>query len=567
MRRLTQRVTMALAVVLPAALVAQASVPKEGCGEHLFDGDGILTALASAAAQCPCASAASRRAYKTCVKGVLTAAVETHTLTASCRKKVLKLALRSTCGRPGAVACCVTKAAGTPSCKVKPSPAQCRAPSGGSAVLGSTSDCVQACGPSCGNAIVESGEQCDDGNAVPGDGCSATCQAELQEGSWSGAVLSDSEYEALIVGDSASQALLQVAADLGYDSTPRFATRWESTGGLLHYFAHLRNPADVRDVATIDTDPSRAPSLRSLLYRTGSDGAPQVVVQTGGTVSGGASGAPLLTGVPHAAGSCGNQECVTQRSQFEGCVKQAMENNVECPACYACILACKFDPFCQFGCLLGPCRACLNSGDMCTLNKSCPACNCETGTCRFPGAASICDSTGHSRCGECETCRSSENVCANLLTLQSARSAVVTWSTIGPVCGAFGCNVGAATTVQYATCAGTAAGGCSRNCLTGLFSTAYEFGTCEPEECCGMPECQPETALQCSTDQATGSTQDGLSENGPCGAFPVSAGPSASVWAPPTAEFPAAKQHCCRKARCEELSRPDGADCLFVPGG
>lgn len=33
-------------------------------------------------------------------------------------------------------------------------------------------------GPVCGNNVVESGEQCDDGNTVPGDGCSAACQVE-----------------------------------------------------------------------------------------------------------------------------------------------------------------------------------------------------------------------------------------------------------------------------------------------------------------------------------------------------------------------------------------------------
>jgi len=33
-------------------------------------------------------------------------------------------------------------------------------------------------GPVCGNFIVESGEECDDGNTAPGDGCSDTCQLE-----------------------------------------------------------------------------------------------------------------------------------------------------------------------------------------------------------------------------------------------------------------------------------------------------------------------------------------------------------------------------------------------------
>ena len=31
----------------------------------------------------------------------------------------------------------------------------------------------------CGNGIVQTGEQCDDGNTTPGDGCSATCQIEV----------------------------------------------------------------------------------------------------------------------------------------------------------------------------------------------------------------------------------------------------------------------------------------------------------------------------------------------------------------------------------------------------
>jgi LPXTG-motif cell wall-anchored protein len=33
----------------------------------------------------------------------------------------------------------------------------------------------------CGNGVLQTGEQCDDGNLVNGDGCSSTCQAELRE--------------------------------------------------------------------------------------------------------------------------------------------------------------------------------------------------------------------------------------------------------------------------------------------------------------------------------------------------------------------------------------------------
>ncbi len=36
-------------------------------------------------------------------------------------------------------------------------------------------------GPVCGNGVIETGEQCDDGNVVSGDGCSSTCQTEEEE--------------------------------------------------------------------------------------------------------------------------------------------------------------------------------------------------------------------------------------------------------------------------------------------------------------------------------------------------------------------------------------------------
>jgi cysteine-rich repeat protein len=41
------------------------------------------------------------------------------------------------------------------------------------------SDDDSSSGPICGNQIVETGETCDDGNTVDGDGCSATCQTEV----------------------------------------------------------------------------------------------------------------------------------------------------------------------------------------------------------------------------------------------------------------------------------------------------------------------------------------------------------------------------------------------------
>ena len=37
---------------------------------------------------------------------------------------------------------------------------------------------TQACSASCGNGSIETGESCDDGNQISGDGCSASCQIE-----------------------------------------------------------------------------------------------------------------------------------------------------------------------------------------------------------------------------------------------------------------------------------------------------------------------------------------------------------------------------------------------------
>lgn len=48
-------------------------------------------------------------------------------------------------------------------------------PSGGGGVAGGS---VPTPTPVCGNFAVESGEQCDDGNTVSGDGCSSTCDIE-----------------------------------------------------------------------------------------------------------------------------------------------------------------------------------------------------------------------------------------------------------------------------------------------------------------------------------------------------------------------------------------------------
>jgi TonB family protein len=56
---------------------------------------------------------------------------------------------------------------------------------GGSGDPNATGKCLENCGdqpaaPVCGNGSREDGEQCDDGNTLDGDGCSATCRIEAK---------------------------------------------------------------------------------------------------------------------------------------------------------------------------------------------------------------------------------------------------------------------------------------------------------------------------------------------------------------------------------------------------
>jgi cysteine-rich repeat protein len=59
-----------------------------------------------------------------------------------------------------------------------PAPAGQMCPQG-SYVIGFDDEANIVCSRICGNGVVDAGEACDDGNAASGDGCSATCQAEV----------------------------------------------------------------------------------------------------------------------------------------------------------------------------------------------------------------------------------------------------------------------------------------------------------------------------------------------------------------------------------------------------
>jgi hypothetical protein len=101
-----------------------------------------ITAAQAAAATCDCNGFANHGQYVSCVADAVNgAALENR----SCGGAVKKCAARSTCGKPGFVTCCRTKANGQTKCSTKSNADRCKAPKGGSACVGSLPSCCDAC--------------------------------------------------------------------------------------------------------------------------------------------------------------------------------------------------------------------------------------------------------------------------------------------------------------------------------------------------------------------------------------------------------------------------------------
>ena len=79
--------------------------------------DTIRSAREAIAANCNCAAfdgtpGKGHGPYVSCVAHALSALVKAHSLDPSCRGAVQACAAHSTCGKPGAVTCCITIKAG-----------------------------------------------------------------------------------------------------------------------------------------------------------------------------------------------------------------------------------------------------------------------------------------------------------------------------------------------------------------------------------------------------------------------------------------------------------------------
>jgi hypothetical protein len=132
---------MKLAVVGFVALAATVGMGQPA-NARCTDPAALAAARAAVAAACPCNGFATHAQYQRCVR----AAVRTLDLPNSCRAEATNCAAhRSTCGRPNAVACCITGANGRTRCSIKQDAGRCFAPRNGSACVSQFSSCCDAC--------------------------------------------------------------------------------------------------------------------------------------------------------------------------------------------------------------------------------------------------------------------------------------------------------------------------------------------------------------------------------------------------------------------------------------
>ena len=126
-------------LVLVAASSAYALAP---CGNAPGDDQMVAAARAAVDATCNCAGVATHAEYVRCAADVARARVEANELRPQCRGAVRRCAAKSTCGKPGAVACCRVRN-GVPRCSIQRDATRCGARGG---TVDPATSCCDACG-------------------------------------------------------------------------------------------------------------------------------------------------------------------------------------------------------------------------------------------------------------------------------------------------------------------------------------------------------------------------------------------------------------------------------------
>jgi len=132
----TVRVVLAL---LPLLAGVQPAFAR--CDPNSEPDRGDIAKARAAVAMCDCAAAASHRDYMRCAADAARATL----VNSGCAGVVKHCASRSTCGKPGFVTCCRTKANGSTKCSTKSSADRCKDPKGGSSCVGTFASCCDAC--------------------------------------------------------------------------------------------------------------------------------------------------------------------------------------------------------------------------------------------------------------------------------------------------------------------------------------------------------------------------------------------------------------------------------------
>lgn len=128
-----------------------ASVPAVGAAHaRPVDARAWLEARAAIDTDCDCAGAPTHRTYVRCAKRAVDDQIDRGLLDPGARRDVLWCAKASTCGLPGAVACCRMRPDGRSGCRIKSDPRRCRSGRRVEACASASSSCCDACdGASC----------------------------------------------------------------------------------------------------------------------------------------------------------------------------------------------------------------------------------------------------------------------------------------------------------------------------------------------------------------------------------------------------------------------------------